>query len=78
LKAALDRLRHEVAAAGRDPASIEVTVTGVSTTTTAETLAELEEMGVDRLVVTCLQADLGAAREEMAQVAETVGLTPAP
>jgi len=78
LKAALDRLRHEVAAAGRDPASIEVTVTGVSTTTTAETLGELEEMGVDRLVVTCLQADLGAAREEMAQVAETVGLTPAP
>ena len=78
LKAALDRLRHEVAAAGRDPASIEVTVTGVSTTTTAETLGELEEMGVDRLAVTCLQADLGAAREEMAQVAETVGLTPAP
>jgi probable F420-dependent oxidoreductase len=78
LKAALDRLRHQVSVAGRDPASIEVTVTGVSTTTTAETVGELEELGVDRLVVTCLQADLGAAREEMAQVAETVGLTPAP
>jgi hypothetical protein len=28
-------------------------------------------------VVTCLQADLEAAKDELAQVAETVGLTPA-
>jgi hypothetical protein len=35
-------------------------------------------MGVDRLVVTCLQPDLDAVKEEMSQVAETVGLVPAP
>ena len=77
LTAALALLRREAAAAGRDPSSIELTFTGVSTGTTPETMAELDELGVDRLVVTCLQADLEAAKDEMAQVAETVGLAPA-
>jgi hypothetical protein len=76
LTAALEQLRGEADAAGRPPGSIEVTLTGVSTGTTAETVAELEAMGVDRLVVTCLQPDLEAARDEMAQVARTVGLAP--
>jgi len=76
LTAALGQLHRAAEAAGRDPRSIELTLTGVSTTTTPETLAELDEMGVDRLVVTCLQKDLAAAQEEMAQVAQTVGLTP--
>ncbi len=31
-------------------------------------------MGVDRLVVTCLQPDLAAVKDEMNQVAENVGL----
>jgi probable F420-dependent oxidoreductase len=78
LAVALTQLRQEAAAAGRDPQAIELTLTGVSTGTTAETLAELEAMGVDRLVVTCLQPDLEAVKDEMAQVAETVGLTAAP
>jgi hypothetical protein len=71
----LGQLNDEAAAAGRDPTAIELTLTGVSTGTNAETLAELDEIGVDRLVVTCLQADLEAAKDEMSQVAETVGLT---
>jgi probable F420-dependent oxidoreductase len=78
LTAALAQLRDEAAAAGRDPGAIELTLTGVSTGTTPETLAELDAMGVDRLVVTCLQPDLDAVKEEMSQVAETVGLVPAP
>jgi probable F420-dependent oxidoreductase len=77
LRIALGQLNEEVAAAGRDPSAIELTLTGVSTGTNPETLAELDEMGVDRLVVTCLQADLEAAKDEMSQVARTVGLTPA-
>jgi probable F420-dependent oxidoreductase len=76
LVAALALLGGEVAAAGRPPGAIELTLTGVSTGTTPETVAELEAMGVDRLVVTCLQPDLEAAKDEMAQVAGTVGLVP--
>jgi probable F420-dependent oxidoreductase len=74
LRGALGVLEAEAAAAGRARSDIELTLTGVSTTTTAETLTELDDMGVDRLVVTCLQPDLEAAKDEMAQVAETVGL----
>jgi probable F420-dependent oxidoreductase len=77
LATALETLRDEAAAAGRQDGSIELTLTGVSTGTTPETIAELDALGVDRLVVTCLQADLEAAKDELAQVAETVGLTPA-
>ncbi len=76
LTTALGELHRAAEAAGRDPRSIELTITGVSTATTPETLAELDETGVDRLVVTCLQKDLAAAKEEMAQVAQTVGLRP--
>ncbi len=76
LRTALGQLHQEAEAAGRDPAAIELTLTGVSTGTTPETLAELDELGVDRLVVTCLQPDLEAAKDEMSQVAETVGLQP--
>ncbi|HVC72080.1 MAG TPA: LLM class F420-dependent oxidoreductase [Acidimicrobiales bacterium] len=76
LTRAVAELHREAEAAGRDPGAIELTLTGVSTGTTPETPAELEEMGVDRLVVTCLQKELAAAQDEMAQVARTVGLTP--
>jgi probable F420-dependent oxidoreductase len=77
LTTALALLRHEAAAAGRPAGAVELTLTGVSTGTTPETIAELDALGVDRLVVTCLQADLEAAKDELAEVAETVGLAPA-
>ena len=41
---------------------------------TPETLAELDALGVDRLVVTCLQPDLAPAEDEMSQVAARLGL----
>jgi probable F420-dependent oxidoreductase len=74
LTAALATLAEEAAAAGRDPKAIELTLTGVSTTTDPDTVAELEALGVDRLVVTCLKPDLAEVKEEMSEVAETVGL----
>jgi probable F420-dependent oxidoreductase len=75
LAAALGKLGDEARAAGRDPSSIELTLTGVSTGTDPDTVAELEALGVDRLVVTCLQPDLEGVKDEMSQVAETVGLS---
>jgi len=74
LASAWEAVRAEAEAAGRHPGAIELTVTGVSTGTTPDALAELEAMGVDRLVVTCLEADLAAARDEMSAVAATAGL----
>jgi len=78
LARAVGQLHDEAVAAGRDPEAIELTLTGVSTGTSAETVAELEDAGVDRLVVTCLQSDLAAAKDELSQVAQTVALAPAP
>jgi probable F420-dependent oxidoreductase len=77
LKTALGQLRSRAEAAGRPPQAIELTLTGVSTSTSPEALAELDELAVDRLVVTCLQPDLEAVKDEMSQVAENVGLAPA-
>jgi len=77
LKTALGQLRARAEAAGRPPQAIELTLTGVSTATSPEALAELDELAIDRLVVTCLQPDLAAVKDEMSQVAENVGLAPA-
>jgi probable F420-dependent oxidoreductase len=76
LRAALRVLRGEAEDAGRDPEAIEITLTGVSSTTTADTIDSLAALGVHRLVVTCMQADLSAAQDELSQVAERVGLAP--
>jgi len=74
LVTALTRLRREVEAAGRDPDTLELTISALSTSATPETLDKLAALGVHRLVVTCAQADLDAAQDEMAAVAERVGL----
>jgi probable F420-dependent oxidoreductase len=76
LDAALARLKAEAEAVGRDPATIELTISALSTSTDADTVGKLLALGVGRLVVTCAQADLGAARDEMSAVAERVGLQP--
>jgi probable F420-dependent oxidoreductase len=76
LAAALQRLRLEVEAAGREPGALELTISALSTQATPETLDKLAALGVDRLVVTSAQADLSAARDEMSEVAARVGLSP--
>jgi alkanesulfonate monooxygenase SsuD/methylene tetrahydromethanopterin reductase-like flavin-dependent oxidoreductase (luciferase family) len=82
LVAAIERLKSETEAAGRDPEAIEVTVTGVASTTTAETIDKVAQWGINRLVVTCMRPDLDEAKEELSAVAERVGLvapkSPAP
>jgi probable F420-dependent oxidoreductase len=70
---ALARLREETEAAGRDPDSLELTISAMSTQATPETIDKLVALGVDRLVVTCGHAELGAARDEMAEVAARLG-----
>ncbi len=74
LAEALDRLHAATEAAGRDREALELTISAMSTQATPETLAKLGALGVDRLVVTCGNADLGAARDEMSEVAARLGL----
>jgi probable F420-dependent oxidoreductase len=74
LAAALARLRGETAAAGREAGALELTISAMSTQATPETMDKLVSMGVDRLVVTCGQADLGAAEDEMSEVAARLGM----
>jgi probable F420-dependent oxidoreductase len=73
LAEALTRLRAEVETAGREPGALELTISALSTQATPETLDKLAALGVDRLVVTCAQADLSAARDEMSEVAARIG-----
>ena len=47
----------------------------MSTQATTDTVDRLAELGVDRLVVTCGHADLGAAQDEMSEVAARIGLS---
>ena len=74
---ALQRLRREADALGRDPASIEITVSALSASATPETVDGIVALGVDRLVVTCGAPDLHQAHDEMAGVAERLGLASA-
>ena len=74
LAAALARLHDETEAAGRDRGALELTISAMSTQATPETLGKLAAVGVDRLVVTCAHADIGAAKDEMAEVADRIGL----
>ena len=74
LDAGLVQLRRAAEAAGRDPDRLELTISTLSTSATPETLDKLSAHGVHRLVVTCAQADLEAAKDEMSAVAERVGL----
>ena len=74
LAAALARLRTETEIAGRDRAALELTISAMSTQAMPETVEKLAALGVDRLVVTCGQAEIAAAQDEMAEVAERIGL----
>jgi len=76
LRQALDLLEREAEATGRDPSSIELTISALSTSADAEVAGQMLGLGVHRLVVTCLQADIEAAKDDMSAVAERLGLTP--
>jgi probable F420-dependent oxidoreductase len=74
LAQALARLQAECDAVGRDHHELELTISALASQATPETIDKLVDLGVDRLVVTCVQPDLSAARDEMAEVAARIGL----
>jgi probable F420-dependent oxidoreductase len=74
LRRALATLRQELDKAGRDGAALELTISAPAHRATPDTVAWLVELGVTRLVVTCTNADIAAARDEMSETAARLGL----
>jgi alkanesulfonate monooxygenase SsuD/methylene tetrahydromethanopterin reductase-like flavin-dependent oxidoreductase (luciferase family) len=74
----LRRLATEATAAGRDPASIDVTLSGVTTSATVDRafLHEVGAMGARRVVINMMAADVAEARDELRQMAERAELKP--
>jgi alkanesulfonate monooxygenase SsuD/methylene tetrahydromethanopterin reductase-like flavin-dependent oxidoreductase (luciferase family) len=74
----LRRLAAEATAAGRDPASIDVTLSGVTTSATVDRafLHEVGAMGARRVVINMMAADVAEARDELRQMAERAELEP--
>ena len=76
LRQALDRLRVEALAAGRDPAELEITVSTLATSVTPSTIEKMATLGVHRLVATTLEPELSAALDDVSALADRVGLQP--
>jgi alkanesulfonate monooxygenase SsuD/methylene tetrahydromethanopterin reductase-like flavin-dependent oxidoreductase (luciferase family) len=74
----LRRLATEATAAGRDPASIDVTLSGVTTSATVDRafLHEVGALGARRVVINMMAADVAEARDELRQMAERAELQP--
>jgi len=66
-------------AAGRDPAGVEVTLSGVTTSDSVDraTLEQAGALGARRVVINMAAADLAEARDELREVAARAELTPA-
>jgi probable F420-dependent oxidoreductase len=74
----LAQVRESAAEAGRDPDTIELTLSGYLPTTTEEQVAEAESAGAARLVVsTSMTGDLAQVHDEMSAFAERFELRPA-
>lgn len=80
LAAALRLLAEEAAAAGRDPASIDVTLSGVTTTASVDraVLEEAAAQGACRVVLNLGSPTLAEALDELREVAVRAGLAPRP
>ncbi|HUE08360.1 MAG TPA: LLM class flavin-dependent oxidoreductase, partial [Acidimicrobiales bacterium] len=78
LTGAMRQLTDEASAAGREPAGIEVTLSGVTTSATVDraTLEEAAALGARRVVINLGSAELAAALDELGQAAQRTGLTP--
>jgi probable F420-dependent oxidoreductase len=74
----LRRLATEATAVGRDPASIDVTLSGVTTSATVDRafLHEVGAMGARRVVINMMAADVTEARDELRRMAERAELKP--
>lgn len=74
LLSSVSLLREEAKRVGRDPERIELTLTTVADRTDESTLEKVRTWGVDRLVVTCTQREIEAAKDQLSGVAQRVGL----
>ena len=71
------QVRESAEEAGRDPAAIELSLSGYLPTTTDEEVAEAEAAGASRLVVsTSMSADLARSVDELSAFAERFGRPP--
>ncbi|HXW34584.1 MAG TPA: LLM class F420-dependent oxidoreductase [Acidimicrobiales bacterium] len=76
LRSALKSLAEETEKAGRDVGDVEITLGDLLVDTNAERLAKLASFGASRVVLSCLNPDLDAARDELSSAADRVGLLP--
>jgi probable F420-dependent oxidoreductase len=78
LAEAIGTLAGEARAAGRDPASIDVTLSGVTTSTTVDraTLEEAGRLGARRVVINMASSSLDEALDELGQASARAELTP--
>jgi len=74
---AIAMLRREAEAAGRDPDAIELTLGALASKATVDTVEELAALGAGRVTMASTKRDLGAACDELSELAERVGLVPA-
>ena len=76
LRQAVERLRRETKAAGRDPAAPEITVSALASDVGERTIDKLAALGVDRIVATTVEVELAAALEDLSALAGRAGLRP--
>jgi probable F420-dependent oxidoreductase len=73
---ALSLFRKEASAAGRDPDSLEVTLSTGVPVVSPESIEKARAEGATRLVVAFLTGDLSEAKDQLAWMAELFGLEP--
>jgi probable F420-dependent oxidoreductase len=72
----LDQVRESAEEAGRDPAAIEVSLSGYLPTTSEQDILDAESAGAARLVVsTSMSGDLAQVNDEMSAFSERFGLS---
>ena len=69
-------LRKEAADVGRDPDSIEMTISTAVPAVSAQTVERARAAGASRLVVAFLDGDLTEAKDQLSSMAELFGLEP--
>lgn len=78
LEVRMAQLRQSAEEAGRDPATIELTLSGYLPTTSEQDIDEARSAGAARLVVsTSMTDDLAQVHDEMSAFAEKFGMEPA-
>jgi probable F420-dependent oxidoreductase len=77
LEVRLAQMARAAEKAGRDPATIEITLSGYLPTTGQRDIDEAEAHGADRLVLsTSMSDDIGVIRDELSAFSERFGLEP--